>query len=128
MNNANHTTALFVIFGAMAAGILLVAGASYGHESHFVKKPNELPGELSPATEHDNDHSHEGIEQALSEAVAEQIRPLREQLDRLEARTSLQDVLGAAGYIIGVTGIAFYFLTSRKIRRHGGSTGPSQQP
>lgn len=56
-------------------------------------------------------------EAVVAEAVSRQIRPLREQLDRLEAKIRLSDVVGGIGCLFGVTGIAFYFLGVRKRER-----------
>ncbi|MCD6405148.1 MAG: carboxypeptidase regulatory-like domain-containing protein [Planctomycetes bacterium] len=69
--------------------------------------------------------SAEEIEQAVERVVKREIRPLskqiikyREQLDRYEEKTSLHDVLGGIGYILGITGVAFYFLGTRKLKEN----------
>jgi nickel transport protein len=55
--------------------------------------------------------------QALVErAVREEVRPLREQLEGYEERTRLRDILGGIGYIMGLAGLAFYFLGARRRR------------
>jgi nickel transport protein len=55
-------------------------------------------------------------EHAHQQILAELAR-LREQLSQYEQRVRLQDVLGAIGYILGVTGLASYYLASRRKRR-----------
>lgn len=50
-----------------------------------------------------------GIEQAL----ARQLRPLREQLLRLEEQRRLQDILGAIGYLFGIAGLALWWRNRR---------------
>lgn len=55
---------------------------------------------------------------AIELAVARQVRPLREQLERSEDKAQLRDILGGIGYIIGLTGFALW-LRCRK----SGTTG-----
>jgi nickel transport protein len=51
------------------------------------------------------------------QALGRQIRGLREQMEGYEEKTRFRDVLGGIGYIVGVAGIAFYFLGRRQQRR-----------
>ena len=55
-----------------------------------------------------------GLQQAIGEAVRKEVAPLRRQLNELAERRTLQDVLGGIGYLLGLTGLAFYFLGVRK--------------
>lgn len=41
----------------------------------------------------------------LQKAISHAIRPLREQIDRYEAKTRLHDILGGIGYILGLFGL-----------------------
>jgi nickel transport protein len=50
----------------------------------------------------------------VEQAVREQVRPLREQLEGYEERTRMRDVLGGLGYIAGITGLVFYVLGVRR--------------
>jgi nickel transport protein len=54
------------------------------------------------------------IGQIVETAVNRQIRPLREQLEAYESKTRLHDTLGGIGYIIGIAGIAFYFMGKQR--------------
>ncbi|MFW6162343.1 MAG: carboxypeptidase regulatory-like domain-containing protein [Planctomycetota bacterium] len=57
-------------------------------------------------------------------AVRKQVRPLREQIEGYEQRRRLHDIIGGIGYIVGVAGIAFYFLGARRAGgRRDGPTG-----
>ena len=47
------------------------------------------------------------------EALQAQLDQVREQLDRMENTTRLRDILGGIGYILGLSGIAFYLLALR---------------
>ena len=53
-----------------------------------------------------------------------EIRGLREQLAQYEARTRFRDVLGGIGYILGLSGVAFYVVGSRK--QAAGSRQPAE--
>jgi len=44
------------------------------------------------------------------DALGQQIRQLQRQVEEYEQRTRLRDVLGGIGFILGLAGIAFYFL------------------
>jgi nickel transport protein len=55
----------------------------------------------------------------IDEAVARQVRPLREQLAAYEDKVRWHDVLGGLGYIAGVTGIACYVLGRRRLPAGG---------
>lgn len=123
---------------------LLRIDAGDGHGAGFVVKAHELPDDLpvlnatvtkitseAPAqlvsTETAGQHELPAkLEDVISKAVSKQIRPLREQLDRLEEKIRLRDILGGVGYILGITGIAFYFLGVRKIEKSRSSAGSSQ--
>jgi len=51
--------------------------------------------------------------QQLQKAISKAIRPLREKIDRYEAKTRMHDVLGGIGYIFGLFGL-FMFIRNRK--------------
>jgi nickel transport protein len=69
--------------------------------------PDTLPsgGMVSPAGD-----------AVLDAALARQLRPLREQIDALENRTRLGDVIGGIGFIFGLFGIAAW-MAARKEKR-----------
>jgi len=58
-------------------------------------------------------HSHEPASGDIATLRAEVVA-LREQLAGYENRTRLRDVLGGIGYILGLAGLAFYFLGVRR--------------
>jgi nickel transport protein len=51
-----------------------------------------------------------------SEALADQIRELRRELDAYHHRARLHEVIGGVGYIVGVAGLAFFLLGRRRER------------
>ncbi len=61
------------------------------------------------------------IEAIVESAVARHVGPLRQQIAAYEDRIRWHDVLGGIGYIIGMTGLAGYFLARRGRDREGTS-------
>lgn len=53
---------------------------------------------------------------AVEAAVAAQIKPLRKELAQFRNEILLRDILGGLGYILGLTGLGFYFLARRRNR------------
>jgi nickel transport protein len=68
------------------------------------------PPDPSPALPRSNDNA------ALEEALARQLRPLRQQIDTLESRTRLADIIGGIGFIFGLFGIAAWISARREKR------------
>ena len=54
------------------------------------------------------------LEEMTDRAVARNVRPLRRQLDALDNRIRMRDVIGGFGYILGITGIALIILARRQ--------------
>ena len=102
-----------------------VADSGDGHRASFTVGADELPADLpapqgAPISRAETaDEQTAALERAVERAVSRQVRPLREQLEAMETRTRWHDVLGGIGYILGVTGVAFYLLG----RRRGAGTG-----
>jgi len=116
-----------------------------GHAAGFVVKAHELPDDLptlapstavpaqtspdAPDSERTGQPaSSSETEKVVASTVAKQIRPMREQLDRLEERIRFRDVIGGVGYIFGVTGVAFYFLAMRKAQKNKPSAKSARSP
>lgn len=54
------------------------------------------------------------LERMVRVAVQEEIRPIRRELQVYREARGLQDLLGGIGYILGITGLAFYVLALRR--------------
>jgi nickel transport protein len=55
------------------------------------------------------------LEAALNKALERQLAPIKEMLTDLTVhRTSLTDIIGGIGYILGICGLGAYFLSKRK--------------
>jgi nickel transport protein len=62
------------------------------------------------------------LERMIERAVSKQVNPLREQLARFEEKRTLLDLVGGIGYIVGIVGVAFYFLGTARRRRAASSS------
>ena len=84
----------------------LVADTGDGH----VTDPCVLPAELFPESPATDDSPQ--VEQLRS-----QIDALQEELAACKSRLLVRDVLGGIGWIVGLAGIAYYYLGVRRKRR-----------
>lgn len=110
----------------------LIADDGMGHRAEYTVRADELPAHLladNPSGFHGTgmDSGSSGADQqgsqpsssrvgdssGVSESLSQQIAALRRDLDRWQARLRLQDILGGVGYILGITGLMFYFLANR---------------
>jgi nickel transport protein len=115
----------FAVPVGMRCDYTLVAQTPDGHRAEFVVKAAEMSPDLPPhnavsggaetAPPETRKPTEENAElrALVEEAVREQVRPLREQLDAYEQEVRFRDVVGGIGYILGLAGIAFYFLGVR---------------
>ncbi len=87
-----------------------------GGEASRAAPPTELPrtSGTQPPTSRAAAIQSADVKETIREAVQKAVRPLREQLERLEEKRRLQDILGGIGYILGLAGISFYFLGLRR--------------
>ena len=112
----------------------LLAQAGEGHAVEYTVEATELPDDLPPpdgsaaaalpppeptaaspaasdspaATPYDA-----RLEQMIDRAVGKRVKPLCKQLNRLENRLWLRDLLGGVGYIFGIMGLLAYYLARR---------------
>lgn len=81
--------------------------------------PPAAPAVMPPAPAHGTSgvHNHLGrqeLEAALNQALERQLGPINEKLTELTLRrTSLPDIIGGIGYILGLCGLGAYFLSRR---------------
>jgi len=108
--------------GAMSGGEVMSGGeSSSGSEAAVASPPadEKTTGEARHAMPATATRPAETVSQpvALSariESLQAQIGQLRQQLDEYEKTVRLRDVLGGIGYILGLAGVAFYFLGVRR--------------
>jgi nickel transport protein len=122
----------------------LVVETLDGHGAEFPLQAEQLPADLPPRGETaapphpqgEHSHPHAGHSHPHPPVEpSEQLRALRadvaalqEQLTQYENRTRLRDVLGGIGYILGLAGIAFYFLGVRRNKQAGEATDREASP
>lgn len=135
--------------------ILVVVDAGSGHVARFTVKAASLPASLpeygkaadaaqvsapAPAVAKESDTAEAGAVAAAPVAEAElarliarevraQIEPLRGDLEEYKEAQGMRDIIGGIGYLVGVCGIAFYFLGVRRQERRvrcGGEDKPGQ--
>jgi len=121
----------FTIPVAFRCDYELVAETADGHKATFTVKAADLAEELpalgaaepkpttragaapkAPSTSVTPPDAD--LRARVAQAVRDEVRPLREQIERYEERRRLHDILGGIGYIMGLGGLAFYFLGRRR--------------
>ena len=84
-----------------------------GHMAEWLVKSEEPPAASQPTgTAPESDAV--GNEHILP--LQHQISMLQEQLEAYEEKVRLHDILGGIGYILGLAGIAFYFMGKKRNR------------
>ena len=110
---------------------VVVAETGDGHRAEWRVRAAELapgfPGsEATPPAPSEASPSARAVEvradpeplAAIEQAVARQVRPLREELAAAQGRAAPRDVLGGIGYILGVAGLAAWW-RCRRLGRDG---------
>lgn len=65
------------------------------------------------------DDSSFELEKTVDRVVARRLEPLRREIAEYEAKVRLHDVLGGLGYLVGIAGLAFWWLARRESRGRG---------
>ena len=104
-----------------------IVASGDGHQASCVVLMEELPDDLpsvgnaaAHSHTHDDGHSHPdelGGPAGEDEELHRQIIALRRDIEKLRDKLRWQDIIGGVGYILGIMGIAFYFLGSRQGER-----------
>lgn len=119
----------FAIIAASRADHVIAVDSRDGHVGRFTVLARDLPGDLpqpaassapamappasAPVATIQHLPSADGLREIVGEAVAQQIVPLREQLNGYEDRVRLHDILGGLGYILGLAGLALWLRARR---------------
>jgi nickel transport protein len=111
--------------------LLIVVEAAMGHRGEWLLKadsyltgaipgspaasaPASPTGPVAPGSKAAN-IDQQGLEAALNKVLERQLGPINEKLTELTIhRTTLTDIIGGVGYILGLFGLAAYFLSKRK--------------
>ncbi|WP_419799126.1 MAG: cobalt ABC transporter permease [Terasakiella sp.] len=102
------------------------ANLGAGHVATLILQVDELPDHLkggkasiqtqSKNTDQPVDVSSD-IQKLVAKAVRKEIQPLRKEIASYKEKNDLQTILGGIGYILGLTGIAFYMAARRKEKK-----------
>ncbi|MGE5152818.1 MAG: hypothetical protein ACM3ST_02280 [Bdellovibrio bacteriovorus] len=104
---------------------LVVAETADGHRAEWrvsaaelgpgFKGPPIQPGAEGEEAVRPGDEPAANLDLAamVEQAVARQVRPLREELAAAQARAGVRDVLGGIGYILGITGLLAWWRSRR---------------
>ena len=95
-------------FGAGKAVSVAKAGTSPPRPSGVAATPGNSATPLASARD---------LKRVVASAVHKQVAPLRRDLAEFKERQRVQDIIGGIGYLLGVAGIAFYFLGVRRKER-----------
>lgn len=107
-----------------------------GHVADFRVEASDLPGGATPAAAGQPGPAAAGREvmaasagapvgitdaqrSALTEAVRNEVRPLRREIIALKEKNDLQSVLGGIGYIVGLFGLWFFLAARRQNAKKG---------
>lgn len=89
-------------------GLAVLPAAVFAHGSNVLEPGHEK------ATHSHADHAS-GDEAAEFDELHEQIEQLEAKLTAHDERIRLTDIIGGIGYIVGITGVVYYYLgTQRK--------------
>ncbi|MCF8478829.1 MAG: cobalt ABC transporter permease [Rhodospirillum sp.] len=109
---------------------LFVADLGAGHVARFTVPISDLPKSLTgggkvPATATgaplETPVASRGaipsaeIAALVSEAVKQEVRPLRREITAYKEKHDIQSILGGLGYILGLVGVVFYLMARRRL-------------
>jgi nickel transport protein len=109
-----------------------IVASGGGHHASYTVPMDELPPDLPAASgathsdSHDDEHAHVAEPGETDEDNAElrrQVIALRNDIRDLREKLRWQDVIGGIGYILGLMGVACYFLGTHRGERFPSKTG-----
>ncbi len=113
---------LFAFTATQRIDHIFRANLGAGHVAEVTLPAAELPESLggeTPATQAKAAQTAPAPQMTVGDdrvakAVAAQIRPLRKEIAEMRNETRMRDVLGGIGYILGLSGLAFFFMGRKK--------------
>jgi nickel transport protein len=97
-----------------------------GHGAEYIVKTAELPASILADAADGSGGASENLGKAIEDAVSRQVGPLHDKIDALQSSIRLHDILGGIGYIVGLTGLWFYFRARRPRGEQPGSDSEKQ--
>lgn len=124
-NTDENGTASFKVPGDASKNrwdLKVVCTAEMGHKNFWVVRADEFTSTesgISSSSEEElpkgQDVSDKALEKVFSRILNSQLAPIKRDLAELkEKRITIQDGLGGLGYILGLAGVAFFFLGKKK--------------
>lgn len=83
----------------------IIAETEDAHRAKFTIDIDDIPESPTTANATQESPTVGDLDERIAQAVAREVRPLREQLDRHENAIRVRDVLGGIGYIAGLAGL-----------------------
>lgn len=96
-----------------------------GHRAEVIVTTAELPASILVDAAAGSEGASESLKTVIDDAVSRQVGPLHEKIDNLQSSIRLHDILGGIGYIVGVTGLWFYF-KARRLQRQQPDSGSQE--
>ena len=93
------------------AGLVILSGKAYGHGSNVFESGEA--GHTHAVTR--SDHATEAGGDAFEE-LHHRMDHLEDMIIAHDQRIRMADIIGGLGYIVGITGIAYYYLGVRRNR------------
>ncbi|GGF65488.1 hypothetical protein GCM10011332_19420 [Terasakiella brassicae] len=102
------------------------ANLGAGHVATLIMQVDELPDHLkgetapvqTPSQSTDQSVAVSGdMQKLVAKAVRKEIQPLRKEIASYKEKNDLQTIMGGIGYILGLTGIAFYMAARCKEKK-----------
>ncbi len=100
--------------------ITLIATTGDGHQATFtINTPHST--ETQTATSAPSTDTEIHTTNHADRALVQQIHELRYEIQQLTLRITVRDIIGAIGYIFGITGLAFYLMTRNRLKNNSHS-------
>ncbi len=88
---------------------VIIAGTDDGHEARFSVAASGKTASPEAVSRPKESEIHAQLPaEELERLMASQLRPLKEQINRLEDQLRIQDLLGGVGYIFGLAGLGLW--------------------
>lgn len=112
-----HSARVTIAAADLPAALPLPAGASVGSSPSLALVPDAAAAAPTPASSAVSLSSGGvALEDLVAKAVAQQIRPLREEINTYEDQVRMHDIVGGIGYIVGLAGLTLWLRVRRAER------------
>lgn len=96
----------------------IVVDAGAGHRAETTIAADEISisgsGEVSDEGQGFSGNNYNNLISLIDKTLAKRINPLKKEIQVLEHKAGMRDIIGSVGYIFGLMGVVLYFYTRRK--------------